>query len=130
MILLDTNICVAHLNGDPRVRQPMQLHAGEIAIPSLVAAELFYGFEKSARAAQNLPRLKQFLQAISVVEFDLASAEIAGRTKLHLDRIGKRTGEVDILIAAVAIRHAALLITNNERHFENVPDLNIANWLR
>ena len=130
MILMDTNICVAHLNGDSRVAQPMRQHASEITVPSLVAAELFYGFEKSARATDNLPRLKQFLQAVRVVDFDLATAEVVGRIKNQLDRIGKRTGEMDVLIAAVAVRHDALLVTNNQRHFENVPGLKLDNWLR
>lgn len=130
MILLDTNICVAHLNGDSRVAGPMQQHANKIAVPTLVAAELFYGFEKSARAAENLPRLNQFLQAAQVVDFDLTTAEVVGRIKLHLDRIGKQTGEIDVLIAATAIRHDALLITNNQRHFENVSGIKLDNWLR
>lgn len=130
MILLDTNVCVAHLNGDPRVARPMQEHASEIAVPSLVATELFYGFEKSSRAAENLPRLKQFLQTVQVVDYDIATAEIAGRLKAHLDRIGKRTGEMDILIAAVAVRHNALLVTNNLRHFENAPGIRLENWLQ
>lgn len=130
MILLDTNICVAHLNGDQRVAPPMQRHASELAVPSLVAAELFYGFEKSARVTENLPRLKQFLQVVQIIDFDLATAEVVGHIKLHLDKIGKRTGEIDALIAAVAIRHDALLVTNNQRHFENVPGIKLENWLR
>jgi len=127
--LLDTNICVAHLNGDSRVAQPVQTYVTELAVPTLVAAELFYGFQKSARAAQNLPRLRQFLAAVQIVDFDLGAAESAGRIKLHLDRIGKRTGEVDVLIAAMAVRHDATLVTDNTRHFENVPGLKLENWL-
>jgi len=64
------------------------------------------------------------------VDYDIATAEIAGRLKAHLDRIGKKTGEMDILIAAVAVRHNALLVTNNLRHFENAPGIRLENWLQ
>ena len=129
MILLDTNICIAHLNGDARVQAPMQRHAPELAVPTLVAAELFYGYGKSARAAQNLPPLRQFLSSITVCPLDIESAEHAGQIRLHLERIGRNTGIIDQLIAATAIRHDAVLVTHNTRHFQDVPGIKLQDWL-
>ncbi|MGH7213197.1 MAG: type II toxin-antitoxin system VapC family toxin [Tepidisphaeraceae bacterium] len=130
MILLDTNICVAHLNGDPRVLPKMSARAAEVAVSSLVASELFYGFAKSARAAHNVPRLRYFLATVILVEFDLDCADMAGQVRLHLERAGKPSGTMDVLIAAVALRHDAVLVTDNTRHFQNVPRLKLENWLR
>jgi len=129
LILLDTNICVAHLNGDPRVQVPMQRHVQELAVPTLVAAELHYGFAKSARAAQNLPRLRQFLASFTTVAFDSESAEHAGQIKLQLESIGRKTGAMDLLIGAVALRHNAILITHNIKDFQDIPSIKLEDWL-
>lgn len=129
MILLDTNICIAHLNGDDRVFRQIEEHRDEVGVSSLVVAELFYGFLKSVRVNENIPRLRQFLSTVRIIDFDLHCAEIHGEIKLALERIGKPTGAIDALIAAVAVRHDATLVTNNVRHFENVPELRFDNWL-
>ena len=57
MILLDTNVVVAHLNGDGAVTAKISSHIEEIAVPALVVAELDYGAKASARPAENLARL-------------------------------------------------------------------------
>ena len=129
MILLDTNICIAHLNGDPRVQIPMEQQVDELAVPTLTAAELHYRFSKSAKANENLPRLRQFLGSFPVIDFDLESAEIFGQIKLHLERIGRKTGVVDLLIAAIALRHDATLVTHNTRDFQDVPRVKLQDWL-
>lgn len=46
-----------------------------------------------------------------------------------LKRIGKPTGELDALIAAVARSQQAILVTNNIRDFENIQNLQLENWL-
>ena len=43
MILLDTNVVVAFLNGDRSVLKRMRAEIGEIALSTLVVAELDYG---------------------------------------------------------------------------------------
>ncbi|MEO5952584.1 MAG: PIN domain-containing protein, partial [Chloroflexia bacterium] len=47
-----------------------------------------------------------------------------------LHRTGQLIGEVDTLIAATALVHNLVLVTNNERHFNRVPGLQIENWLK
>ena len=57
--LLDTNVCISYLNGqsdDLRRRLESKL-PGEIALCSIVKAELLYGVAKSARPEENLERL-------------------------------------------------------------------------
>jgi len=36
--------------------------------------------------------------------------------------------DIDLLIAGVAIENDMVLVTNNEKHFQRIPDLNIENW--
>lgn len=43
--------------------------------------------------------------------------------------MGKPTGELDALIAAVARSRRDIVVTDNTRHFENIPNLTLENWL-
>lgn len=64
MILLDTNILVAYLNGHAGIARRMLDHLPEIAIPALVAAELYYGACASIRAEENLTKLDRLWQVM------------------------------------------------------------------
>ena len=53
---LDTNICIYHMNDSaPNLSKILkQTPSGIVKIPSMVAAELLYGAEKSVRREYNL----------------------------------------------------------------------------
>ena len=126
---LDTNIVIAYLNGDRTVAAQIKAHLPEVAISSLVLAELLYGARASARSSENIKRLRQFLQIVGVADFDQASAEAYSRIRLTLRRKGRPTGEIDAFIAAVALANGAVLVTHNTRHFENIEELRLEDWL-
>ena len=73
--------------------------------------------------------INDFLKVISVANFDAASADAYGLIRLRLRQKGRPTGEVDALIAAVAIANSATLVTHNTGHFEHIEQLRIADWL-
>ncbi len=130
MILLDTNIVVAFLNGDNSILKRIKDEIDRIALSSLVVAELDYGAKASQRAKENLEKLYRFLDVVQVVPFDIECAKICGSIKSKLRNIGKPTGEVDVLIAATAMAHKATLVTANKKHFENIEGLKIEVWLK
>ena len=128
MILLDTNIVVAFLNGDNSILKRIKDEIDRIALSSLVVAELDYGAKVSQRAKDNLEKLYRFVDVVQVVPFDIESAKIFGSIKSKLRNIGKPTGEVDVLIAATAMAHKATLVTANRKHFENIEGLKVEVW--
>jgi tRNA(fMet)-specific endonuclease VapC len=128
MILLDTNVVVAFLNGDNLMLKNIKDEINRIALSSLVVAELDYGAKISHRAKENLERLYRFIDAVHVVPFDVECAKIFGTIKSKLRSIGKPTGEVDALIAATAMAYKATLATANRKHFENIEGLKIEVW--
>jgi len=126
---LDTNIVIAYLTGNQTVASQLKIHLPEVAISSLVLAELRFGARASARRDENLDRLDQFLQIVEVAEFDTVSADAYSRVRLSLRQMGRPTGEMDLLIASVALANDAILITHNTKHFENIDGLTLEDWL-
>ena len=126
---LDTNIVIAYLTGNKTVADQLKDHLPEVAISSLVLAELRFGARASARTGENIERLNQFLLSVEVADFDDASSDAYSRIRLSLRQMGRPTGEMDMLIAAVALSNDAVLVTHNARHFENITGLVLEDWL-
>jgi len=128
MILLDTNIVVAFLNGDTWILKRIKDEMDRIALSSLVVGELDYGAKVSQKAKDNLEKLYQFVDVVQILPFDIECAKFFGSVKSKLRNIGKPTGEVDILIAATAMANKATLVTANKKHFENIEGLKMEVW--
>ncbi len=133
MICLDTNAVIAVLNNPTsRVRRRIDAAIGRghtFAISGIVPFELRYGAAKSARPERNAQRIADFLSGpIEVLAFDAADADEAGDIRAVLERLGTPIGPYDILVAAQARRHDALLVTANAREFARVPRRKFEDW--
>jgi tRNA(fMet)-specific endonuclease VapC len=128
--LLDTNICIAFLNGrDPKVRtRLLALDPGEVVVCSVVKAELAYGARFSERVADNLERLARFFHPFQSLPFDDASAEQYGLVRAQLRQAGTLIGLNDLLIASISLAHDLTLVTRNQKEFQRVAGLKIAGW--
>ena len=131
--LLDTNACIALINGRPaEVRQRFEAVAGTgaaITTSSIVTYELWYGVAKSARADANAERLSAFLGGpIDVLDFTADDAQEAGNVRAALEVIGRPIGAYDLLIAGQARRRNARLVTANGAEFGHVDDLKWEDW--
>lgn len=107
----------------------MAARHSELAIPALVAAELYYGASASVRAEENIGKLEQLWSIVPVVEFDLSAARRFGKLKTELRKRGRPTGETDAWIAAMSLAHSATLVTHNTRDFEHISGLALEDWL-
>ncbi|HTA22340.1 MAG TPA: type II toxin-antitoxin system VapC family toxin [Terriglobales bacterium] len=133
MYLLDTNACIAVINGKPqpvRVRLQREFEAqARVFVPAVVAFELWYGVAKSARAAANAQLLTTFLAGpLELLAFDDEDAKIAGAVRASLEAAGKPIGAYDLLIAGQALRHKLTLVTANSREFGRVKGLEWEDW--
>ena len=54
--------------------------------------------------------------------------ETYGEYKALLSKSGKLIDDMDMLIAATAITHNLILVTNNAKHFSRIKGLEIENW--
>lgn len=126
---LDSDVVIAYLRGDRTVAAELVARLPEVGISSLVLAELMYGARVSARASENLERLREFVRIVDVVNFGQASADQYSRLRLALRQKGRPTGEIDALVAAVALADRATLVTHNTKHYENIEELLLEDWL-
>ncbi len=133
--LLDTNACIALINGNPpsvraRFRKATDL-GGQVFVSSIALFELWYGVAKSSRRDFNKKRLETFFAGpIHPLSFEDQDAEIAGVIRADLESIGKPIGAYDLLIAGQAIRNKLTLITANLSEFARIKELAWADWGR
>ena len=130
MYLLDTNACIRILNGtSPSLVDHLHtVHRSLVRLSSVVKAELLYGARKSTRIAENLRVLERFFDTIASLPFDDRCAEEYGLLRVELERAGTPIGPNDLMIAATARVHRAILVTHNVREFSRVADLRTEDW--
>lgn len=130
MYLLDTNACIRILNGSsPALIERLRtVPRSLVRLSSVVKAELLYGARKSVRMAENLRLLERFFDTIASLPLDDNCADEYGLLRQELDRAGTSIGPNDLLIAATARAHDAVLITHNVREFSRVSELRIEDW--
>jgi tRNA(fMet)-specific endonuclease VapC len=131
--LLDTNACIALINGKhANVRRRFQRAVARdsvILLSSIVAFELWYDVAKSQRQESNTARLEAFLAGpLEWALFDDEDARAAGTIRSELEAVGKPIGAYDVLVAGQARRHGATLVTSNSRGFARVSALKWEDW--
>ena len=129
MTLLDTNVIVHYLKGDPAiVARIHNASRGELAIPAIVVYELEYGTLRSKLPARRRRELEAGLEHIRHVPFDSAAAMAAASIRVELEKQGSTIGPLDMLIAGTAVSRGATLVTNNAAGFSRVPGLRVLDW--
>jgi tRNA(fMet)-specific endonuclease VapC len=131
--LLDTNACIALINGTPpnvRPRLERALKDGaSVAVSAVVAFELWYGAAKRARRYADRRRLETFFAGpLELVPFDDEDARAADQVRAALEAAGSPIGAYDLLIAGQALRYDATLVTANTAEFSRVSDLRWEDW--
>jgi tRNA(fMet)-specific endonuclease VapC len=128
--LLDTNVCVQYLNGrSETIRERIQqTDASDIAVCSIVKAELFYGAWRSQHPERNLARQQQFLNLFLSLPFDDEAAMVYGRIRANLAAQGTPIGSNDVQIAAIALANDLTLVTHNTGEFNCVSGLRLEDW--
>jgi tRNA(fMet)-specific endonuclease VapC len=133
--LLDTNACIALINGHHdlvRSRFQQAVTAGHgMYISTLVEFELWYGVAKSVRKEANTIRLEAFLAGpLNVVPFQEQDARTAAMLRASLEAQGKPIGAYDLLIAGQAVQNKMVLVTANVKEFGRVKNLVWEDWAK
>lgn len=128
--MLDTNICIYAIKNKPeQVLTRVKEHQKDgLCISAITLSELEYGAAKSASPDRNRAAIMQLLLILDVLPFEDQAAIEYGKIRAYLERQGSPIGPLDMLIAGHAKSEDMVLVTNNVKEFERVPELKIENW--
>lgn len=136
MACLDTSLLL-DLSGrggrglQQRARRKLEeLHAaGEaLATTRFTVAELWVGIERSAAPGKEQIAVQQLLRPLVILDFDETGARAFGRLVSYLQVRGLTTGDMDALIASIALVSGHSIVTQNTRPFENIPGLKVEGY--
>jgi len=127
--VLDTDTLIYFLKGDVKVVNKMtQTNASHLNTTIINHAELFFGAFNSEHKKQNLEKITTFLSNINILPFCIESSTIFAEEKAYLKKEGAILADLDLMIGSIAIRHDAILVTNNTKHFSRLRHLKLENW--
>ncbi|OCP22454.1 MULTISPECIES: type II toxin-antitoxin system VapC family toxin [unclassified Ensifer] len=128
--LLDTNAVIALIGrkSDELISRVLHSPHGSIGLPSIVAYELYFGAQKSAKVQHNLETLRLLMADFPILDFDQNDAFVAGEIRAALAAKGTPIGPYDVLIAGQAKARGLILVTNNVGEFNRVENLRVEDW--
>lgn len=126
--LLDTDIASYIIRRFPKPLARAMQFSQQFAISSVTRFELGRARGK-LRLESSRSLLNSFLDEVPTLEFDLASADAGSQIYQQLESQGMPIGLADSMIAGHALAKSLVLVTNNQKHFRRIPELNLQNWM-
>lgn len=77
---------------------------------------------------RELDRINTLLEFFTVLDLETKGDEYA-RIKYALRKKGKPVDEFDMVIAGHALSEGLTVVTDNTKHFEDMPDVKVENWM-
>ena len=130
--LLDTNIASYYLRRSSAAleeRVNRGLLQQTVALSVLTRAELRFGQAGMAADDKRRSLIDHFLLQLPTLPWTYQAADRYGVLKDAHRRSGTPVGELDTQIAAHALAEGLTLVTHNTRHFDQVPGLQIEDWV-
>jgi tRNA(fMet)-specific endonuclease VapC len=129
-LLLDTDVCIAILNRDERVRPHLERQPpSQLRMSAITLAELRFGIAKSTQPKRADANLRKLRSKVSVVPFDEEATLRYGSLRALLEKRGTPIGPLDTLIAAHSLALGWALATHNVKEFRRIPGLRCEDWL-
>jgi tRNA(fMet)-specific endonuclease VapC len=129
MFLLDTDTIIYSLKGNKRVVGNLEGHQHDpLQISVISLMELYYGAYKSQKKNANIAKVRRIEKSFPTIPVDFFISETFGMIKSQLESKGTPLDDFDLIIAATALTHNLVLVTNNEKHFRRIDGLKHVNW--
>lgn len=114
-MLVDTDIWIDYLRGQPQAREWIERHVDNLFISAVSVAELYQG----VRDGKEKTKLSKTLSVTTVLPLTEEIAQTAGLYRRDF-RSSTGCGLADCMIAATANHHALEMATLNARHFKMI----------
>lgn len=119
--LLDTNIIIQTLSarGEALRERLADCDEGDVGTSSIAYAEVAIGSVRGK--APPFSALELFIEEFPLLEFDYLAARAYATLRF-------KRNSFDRLIAAHALSRGLIVVTDNEKHFADLPGLRVENW--
>lgn len=130
--LLDTNVLV-HLVNKSLGHELIELRIfstqlDKMSISAVTVWEISRMIEKAKVPTKATKALDETMSLFSVIPLNDQIAAIGGSLSGWLSNRGLTIGDRDSMIAATAMSHKLIMVTDNVREFERVPGIVVENW--
>jgi len=129
--LIDTDILSALMRENPpataRARAYLEIHR-QFTFSVITRYEVLRGL-LAKQAVRQLAAFDQLCAASRVLPVTDEIIVRGAAIYADLSQRGELINDADILIAASALAHGLVMVTNNENHFRRIHNLQIDNWL-
>lgn len=119
--MLDSNAIIALTMSSSAVlvARAGECDDGDIVTSAVAFAEVVYGSMQAKPPAVD--QLRAFVEEVPVLDFDYKAA-------LAYATLPFKRASHDRLIAAHALSHDLVVVTDNAKHFADIPGLKVENW--
>lgn len=127
-IILDADVIIEGEKGNFDLATWMSQYRNEsFQIAAITVAELWHGVERADGKHRSTREtyLRSLLEIVPVVPYTQVTALEHARIWAELESSGAIIGFYDLIVAATALERRDKLATFNERHFSQVPGLNL-----
>ena len=127
---LDTNIVSYYLKGNSKIIEKVDSEAenNNIIIPPFV----YFEVKKWLVAVNSKNKLQAFedlFNEYGIDSIDKKILDLSLTVYLKLRKAGIIVDDSDLIIAAYCIENNYILVSNNIKHFRNIENLQVVNWV-
>jgi tRNA(fMet)-specific endonuclease VapC len=128
--LLDAPVLAAAVRGRlPVVLRLAELKPGDVAVSVVSRVEVELGLRAQPRQqARQFRLLRELLASVRQLEFGAAEAQQAVQLAAYLQPSGERLNALDLQVAATALAHQLILVTERPEIFAALPGLDLEQW--
>jgi predicted nucleic acid-binding protein len=126
--LIDTDIVIYHLNDVTAATQLLrQLFRTRPPFSAITFMEVLEGIPMSPDPGRAERRFRALTRRVPLLPVDQAVAERCAQIRQQLRGQGHslRPRALDLLIAATAVEHGLVLVTNNPHDYRDIPQLSV-----
>jgi len=129
--LIDTNIWSALIRRSrpALVERFGSLQFSQVFLSPIVLGELQVGYYKGDRTPKRRQVIEHITSNAQLLPLDGGVSVAYGQLRAELEQAGTPIGPNDTWIAAEALHHKLILVTDNTREFERVKGLKLENWI-
>lgn len=128
--IIDTNTFIEyfkHRNGVPeRMNQESR---EDLCVSEVTIAELLYGAVHSKSIDRHLREVRELQRDITVLPISDVIDDYADIRHVLTSK-GITVEDFDILIGATARHYGLIAVTDNLKHFNPMPDVEVENWIK